>query len=67
MTEEPASSAWERARAHGCDMALLEDCMRRTPTERIKRHQLALESIAMLRTAMEESHAGFRSTAQETD
>ena len=42
-------SAWEQARAYGCDMALLEESLRRTPAERIARHQACLDMILALR------------------
>ena len=51
------SSAWDAAAKNGCDMSLLEDNLRKTPGERIKTHQRALNTAIMLREAMEKRHA----------
>lgn len=48
-------SAWDAARENGCDMALLEDNLRRTPNERIRLHQKALRAVTMLHRAGEKS------------
>jgi len=50
-------SAWNMAAKNGCDMSLLEDNLRKTPGERIKTHQRALNTAIMLREAMEKRHA----------
>ena len=58
------TSAWKLAEEYGCDMSLLEDNLRKTPSERIKSHQRALNTALMLRKAMEKRHArhGFTTT-----
>ena len=58
-------SAWNTAAKNGCDMSLLEDNLRKTPDERIKIHQRALNTVIMLQKAMEKQHArhGFVVTA----
>lgn len=48
---------WKAAEAHGCDMALLEANLRRSPAERIRRHSRALASALALREAMERRRA----------
>jgi hypothetical protein len=48
--------AWAAA-AHGCDMNLLEESLRRTPAERIRVHQSALDRIAKLRDAAKQIFA----------
>ncbi|HXI83587.1 MAG TPA: hypothetical protein VNL17_05795 [Verrucomicrobiae bacterium] len=49
--------AWVRAAAYGCDMNLLEASLRRTPAERIRVHQDALDRIAELRDAAKQVFA----------
>lgn len=56
-TRPPSPSAWKIAEAFGVDMALLEANMKRTPYERIQRHQLALNAFLMLRDAGRGNHA----------
>ena len=46
-------SAWEAAAQYGCDMSLLDENLRKTPTQRIRLHQQALNTAVMLRNAME--------------
>lgn len=41
-TPAKPQSAWEDARRAGLDMDLVEDCLRPTPTERIRVHSIAL-------------------------
>jgi hypothetical protein len=48
--------AWKAAQAYGCDMSLIECNLRRTPLERLREHDRALETILNLRKAMERSH-----------
>jgi len=50
-----AGPAWRAAEAYGCDMSLIEDNLRRTPIERLRAHNRALETILILRKAMESS------------
>ncbi len=50
-------SAWKKAAQYGCDMSLLEDNLLKTPTQRIRMHQRALNTAAILRKAMEKKHA----------
>ena len=49
--------AWRVARAYGIDMSQLEDNLRKTPIERIRAHDRALNGAQMLRRAMREQHA----------
>ena len=51
-----AGPAWRAAEAYGCDMSLIEDNLRRTPLERLRQHDRALEMILQLRNAVEHSH-----------
>lgn len=57
------NSAWKLAKEYGCDMSLIEDNLRKTPSERIKAHQRALNTVLILRKAMEKKYAGHGSTA----
>ncbi len=50
-------SAWGKAEQYGCDMSLLEENLRKTPNQRIKAHQQALNTVVILRKAMEKKHA----------
>jgi hypothetical protein len=52
-----AGPAWREAEAYGCDMSLIEDNLSRTPLERLRAHDRALETILQLRNAMVHSHA----------
>jgi hypothetical protein len=56
MTLQP--SAWQVAEEYGFDMSLVEDNLRLTPWERIRRHSRALAMALTLRQAMEKRHAG---------
>ena len=56
-------SAWEAAAQYGCDMSLLEENLRKTPIQRIRLHQQALNTAVMLRNAMEKKHAGHGTAA----
>ena len=51
-------SAWQAAEEYGFDMSLVEDNLRLTPWERIRRHSRALATALTLREAMEKCHAG---------
>jgi len=48
-------------------MSLLEDNLRKTPAERIKTHQRALNTATMLREAMEKQHARHGAGAAAAD
>ena len=50
-------SAWEKARAYGIDMSLIEANLRKTPLQRIRNHARALASATQLREAMGKRHA----------
>jgi hypothetical protein len=43
--------AWAAAAAYGCDMNLLERSLQRTPAERIRVHQMALDLIEAFQVA----------------
>jgi hypothetical protein len=62
--EIKSPSAWEIAARNGYDMSLLEDNLRKTPVERIKTHQRALNTALMLRKAVEKQHAGHGSAVR---
>lgn len=47
------SSAWERAKAAGVDVSLLESNLRLTLSERLHRHDAALDAVKKLRKAVE--------------
>ncbi len=49
---QPPGPAWRAAVAHGCDMRLIEEQLRRTPTERIRALQRALNTAQSLRNAV---------------
>lgn len=51
------SDPWKAAEAYGCDMALLEANLRRSPAERVRRHSRALATAVALRGAMERRRA----------
>jgi len=55
-------SAWEAAEAYGLDMSLVECNLRRTPAERIHAHSRALAFEEVLRKAVRESHARYRTS-----
>jgi hypothetical protein len=63
VTMATETSAWAKAEEHGCDMSLIEDNLRKTPTQRIRTHQQALNTAVMLRKAMEKKHAKHGTTA----
>ena len=48
--------AWARAEAYGVDMNLLEINLRRTPLERIRANQDALDLIEALQRAYKRRH-----------
>ena len=50
-----AGPAWRAAEAYGCDMSLIEDNLSRTPLERLRALDRALETIFALRQAMKGS------------
>ena len=54
--EHQECSAWERARQYGIDLSLLEINLTKTPLERIRQHQRALNAALALREAMEKRH-----------
>ncbi len=45
----PAKDAWAAAEAHGVNMQLLEESLRRTPQERIEFNQMWVNRIEQLR------------------
>lgn len=46
-------SAWKRARAAGVDVSLLESNLRLSISERLRRHDAALNTITKLRRAVQ--------------
>ena len=46
---------WTAAKEYGIDVAMLLDNIRRTPEERIRRHQIAFNTVNMLRRAVKEN------------
>jgi len=50
-TTAAAPDAWAAAAAYGCDMNLLELSLRKTPTERVRANQDALDLIEALQIA----------------
>lgn len=50
--------AWEAARQAGLDMDLLEDCLSRSPAERLRIHAVALQTAVQLSRAMKERQNG---------
>ncbi len=62
-------NAWKRAKADGVDVSLLESNLRLTISERLHRHDAALNSIEKLRKAVEMKHEksdGYSDTFGET-
>lgn len=57
-TTPPPNPAWEAARQAGLDMDLLEDCLSRSPAERLRIHAVALQTADQLRRAMKERQNG---------
>ena len=51
MHEPNRPSALDRAQAFGVDLATLRETLRLTPTERLQRHQRALDLVLALRAA----------------
>jgi hypothetical protein len=51
----PPGPAWRAAEEFGCDMSLIEENLRLTPRERIRRHCEALKRISKLREAVEKN------------
>ena len=62
---EQQESAWDEAAHSGCDMSLLEESLRRTPAERIRIHQRALQTVRLLVRAME-SHGAAAATTDRS-
>lgn len=52
-TKGELADAMEAARDYGIDVAMLIDNLKRTPAERIRRHQIALETAEKLRKAQQ--------------
>jgi hypothetical protein len=50
-TSVTTGNAWAAAAAYGCDMNLLELSLRRTPAERLRVHQSALDLVEALQAA----------------
>jgi hypothetical protein len=50
-------TAWERAKAAGVDVSLLESNLRLTISERLHRHDAALNAVKKLRKAVEMQNA----------
>ena len=46
-----AGPAWRAAHAEGIDMALIEDTLRLTPLERLRKHQGALKLVLSVKRA----------------
>lgn len=53
----PTKSAWKAAEEYGCDMSLIEVNLRKTPAQRILAHRRSLQTLTLLREAMEKRHA----------
>jgi len=58
MAKNTKTSAWEKASQNGCDMSLLEENLRLTPSERLLAHSRALQTVLILRNAVEKKYAG---------
>jgi hypothetical protein len=50
------SDAWKAAETYGCDMSLIEDNLRKTPQERLRAHNQALNALLSIREAAEKRH-----------
>ncbi len=53
----PKGPAWRAAEEFGCDMSLVEENLKLTPQERIRRHDRALRTITMLKEARRRGRA----------
>lgn len=49
--------AWKAAEDYGFDMSIIESNLRRTPLQRIRAHDAALQAIRQLRESVEHSDA----------
>lgn len=54
----PAGPAWLEATWAGLDMDLIEDCLSRSPRERLRIHEAALRTADQLSRAMKERRDG---------
>ena len=59
MTDREADEALARAEAFGIDLSLLRESLKLTPTERLRRHEEALEFMEAVRRAGEKVHGPF--------
>jgi len=50
------TDAWKAAEDYGCDMSLIEDNLRKTPQERLRFHNQALNALLAIREASEKRH-----------
>ena len=50
-THSEPSDAVQEATRHGIDVEMIRDNLARTPAERLRRHDIALQTIEMLRKA----------------
>ncbi len=55
-SQQHPDSDWARAEQAGLDMSLVEANLRRTPLERLRQHDRALNTALLLRKAMKEQH-----------
>jgi len=54
--------AWLAAEAYGIDMSLVEDSLRKPIAQRLKEHDVAQQTIEMLRKAYLDQHGGAAAT-----
>ena len=50
------TDAWKAAEAYGCDMSLIEDNLKKTPQERLRAHNRALNLLLTIREAAEKRY-----------
>lgn len=58
MKKSAESSAIARAQEYGIDLTLLIENLRRSPTERLRRHQAMLEFVEEVRRAAQQKQEG---------
>ncbi|MDT0630333.1 hypothetical protein [Rubrivirga litoralis] len=66
MTDADCQAALDRAQAWGVDLSLLRETLRLTPTERVERHQRALDLVTALLRSLAEAGADVGGVAPAT-
>jgi hypothetical protein len=59
LGDPTASDPIAEAIAYGLDLSLVDECLRLSPSERMRRHDQALRLYGLLRRAKPDPNAGF--------